>query len=335
MTARCETDQGDRLKAALESLRDFLNECVFKFLPEGIELIGQDRAKVVAIRYMLPASKLRETGGLYECSVPKGIEVGIKTKAVANCLKCSTAGDVVSIGVEPQAPGKLVIMCRNVSKVSRWEVITPTVPDDDTSAVDIESLKFSGTVTMPSSLFHDMVRDLATAEEPTVRLYCDGKRLVLSSNGSMTNMTFELNSGDDHTNTQFRESAGETARWPVDEIYPLAFLQKIAKAKNICSRISVHLRPNFPAAFVYDSPIGSLTYLVAPREEDPESARVRVKIPPPLPTLPAIPRNKKRPLPAPPIPLASDSKRRRKQMPAVKSESESESENEEEEIVSD
>lgn len=329
MTARCETDQGDRLKAALESLRDFLNECSFKFSPGGIELVGQDRAKVVAIRYLLPASKLRETGGFYECSEPKGIEVGIKTKAVANCLKCSTAGDTVSIGVEPRAPGKLVIMCRNASKVSMWEVVTPIVPEDCTSEASIESLKFSGSVTMPSSLFHDMVRDLATAEEPTVRLYCDGKRLVLTSDGPMTKMTFELSSGDDRMNTQFRETEG---RWPVDEIYPLTFLQKIAKAKNICSRITVHLRPDFPAAFVYDSPIGSLTYLVAPREEDPG----RPKVPPPLPSLPVIPRSKKRSLPPSSSSCTAEPKKRRR-VPEIKKEEEPEEEEgeEEEEIISD
>jgi proliferating cell nuclear antigen PCNA len=265
MSAKCETDQVDRLKAALESLRDFVHECSLRFNPAGMEIIGHDRANVIAISYVLPASRFKETGGSYEC--PSTVEVGIKTKLMATCLKCSTIGDVVSLGIEPDTPGRIVVICRNVSKVSRWEIVTPILSDDE-ERITSQGLEFSGSITLPTNLFHEMVRDLTTADVDTVRLYCDGARLLMIADGPMTKMTFELHSGDHRGNTKFEEGkdiAAGRAKWPVDELYPLIFLQKIAKAKNICNRITIHLRPNFPAAFVYDSSIGILTYLVAPR----------------------------------------------------------------------
>lgn len=56
--------------------------------------------------------------------------------------------------------------------------------------------------------------------------------------------------------------------WPVKETYPIVFLQRVAKAKNVCSKITVHVRPGYPVAFEYDSQIGVLTYIISPRDAD-------------------------------------------------------------------
>jgi hypothetical protein len=60
----------------------------------------------------------------------------------------------------------------------------------------------------------------------------------------------------------------EDARWPVREKYPIQFLQRVAKAKNVCSKITIHVRPNYAAAFEYDSQIGKLCYIIAPRYDE-------------------------------------------------------------------
>jgi hypothetical protein len=272
MAVSISTDQGDRLKTAFESMRDFVSEVRLSFRRDGIELLGQDKAHVVLVRYILPAKKIRDTGGqyMYEASAP-AVEVGIKTKLVANSAKCASPGDMVSMGVDPEIPGRLVFTCQNGAKMSRWEIVTPELPEDIVDPDTIDAVQYSGSVTMSSALFHDMIRDLSTADAMTVKLCCDGQRLILSTEGLMTRVSFEVADGQQQqqqnklTASFDKKSATE---WPVCESYALTFLQRIAKAKNICSKVTIFLKPGYPAAFVYNSPIGSFTYIVMPRDEE-------------------------------------------------------------------
>lgn len=286
MSVMMSTDQGDRLKTAFESMRDFVNEVALAFKKEGIELMGYDKARVVLVRYALPAKRIRETGGTYEHNADGVVKVGIKTKFISTVLKCSSPGDTVSIGVYPNVPGRIVLTVQNGAKYTKWEIVTPDVPDDDMLDDDaIDTQKYSGAITMSSTLFHDMIRDLATARDPSlpepviVKLCCDGARLVLSSEGLMARVAFEVTdcraSTDGKATASFAKN--DEGAWPVCESFVITFLQRIAKAKNLCSRITMHVRPDFPAAFVYDSPIGTLTYIVVPRDDDVEK-----KMPAPL-----------------------------------------------------
>ena len=327
MSARFSTDQGTWLKAIFESVRDFIGEGQFFFREDGLELLGQDKARVVLVRYSLPKQRITASGGSYAFESAEPISVGIKTKVFATVLKCANPGDTVCLEISPAVPGRLIFTCRNGAKQSRWEIVTPQVlEEDEVDPGAVDSLEYSGSVTMPSVLFHEMMRDLSTADSPTIRLNCDGSKLALSAEGLMARVRFEIadvkqqhelpklssvghrrRKGDkrkkappakrkredeeeeeeeesEEEDEEAEESGEETAvtakegrtqfasrkeaRWPVDETYPTVFLQRVAKAKNICSRISVHMRSDYPAAFVYDSPIGTLTYLIAPRNDD-------------------------------------------------------------------
>jgi len=361
MAVELVCDQGDRLRLVLESVHDFAGEARITFRQQGIEIVGQDTAHVVGVRYVLTSKKIREIGGSYEFSNPESpgtpIDVGIRTKVVAGCLKCSPPGDTVSIRIDPAIRGKLILVSRNATKITRWEIVTPTISDDDIDSGSLESLHYSGSITMSSGFFHDMLRDLSTANSSTVKLYCDGTRLVLTSDGLMAKVSFEVaNTGDtkssseemtktttmspsdadddektvntdrhdiddeeeetEHSDRQRRRgqpavtslppkngnvasssssSSATTAvftknadgTWPVSESYAYKFLSLIAKAKNLSSRITICIRPNFPAAFFYDSPVGTLTFIVAPREdEDDEGFVPAPSLPPPPPPLP-------------------------------------------------
>lgn len=415
MAVELVCDQGDRLRLVLESVHDFAGEARITFRPHCVEVIGQDTAHVVVVRYVLTSKKIREIGGSYEFSNPASpdspIEVGIRTKVVAGCLKCSPPGDTVSIRVDPAIHGKLILVSRNATKITRWEIVTPTLSDDDVDSGSLESLSYSGSITMSSGFFHDMLRDLSTASSSTVKLYCDGTRLVLTSDGLMAKVSFEVtdsretrksedddimdksdsgNDGEIEADISSRTALKETGRmkkrsrnrssrrmeeeigtseaaedeivvdddydatktttttttrqkqslspssspstmpiddeddpanccsvskrkhtafsslhakvpphvqpssaitaiftknvdgtWPVSESYAYKFLSLIAKAKNLSSRITICIRPNFPAAFFYDSPVGTLTFIVAPREDEDDGGFV---VPPEITT---------------------------------------------------
>ena len=266
-----------------ESIRDYISECWLFFREDGAEFVGQDSAKVVVFRYVIEAKCIRTLGGSYEFDSPRPIEVNVKTRSIAAHLRCSSPRDMITFAIDPLVPDRLIFSVQNSEKYSRAEIVLPSpdVPAIDTD--EIESLQWNGAVTMSSSLFHDMIRDLSSADPnpPLVHLYCDGYTFSLTANGLLSKVVFTVTDrqkeeedakkkndggdGDDHT-VSFKRK--DTGLWPVSAMYPISFMQRVIKAKNVCSKVSIHVRGDYPVAFVYHTQIGVLTYIITPRVED-------------------------------------------------------------------
>lgn len=292
MSAELCTDQGDRIKTALESLKDFGPESIIVFRRNEVELIGQDHAKVVDIRLLLPADKIKETGGYYkyDCADDK-IELGIRTKVVATALKRFSPGDRVVIGARRGVQREFYVSCKNKGKNFTSEIIAPVVGGPDgTQMVATPSVsgmfKYNGSIIMNSAMFHSIVGDLITAEPPVIMFDCDGKTLRLSGEGMFSKSCVEIGDskviaagsdrkklGDDDDDDDKKQHQRNTAvfqkevpgSWAVHESYATCHLQRIAKAKNMAPRITLSIAQGVPASFEYDTPIGRLTYIVCAR----------------------------------------------------------------------
>ncbi|MDR3540946.1 MAG: hypothetical protein P4L69_08320 [Desulfosporosinus sp.] len=321
-----------------ESVRDYITEVRIIFREAGLEFVGQDKAHLVVFRYVIIAKNIKAVGGSYEFDSPNPIEVCVKTRAIAAHLRCSSPRDIISFEIDPNVPDRLIFNVQNRDKISRAEIVLPIPDDPEVNVEEFNSLKWYGAVTMSSALFHDMIRDLSSADPnpPLVTLTCDGYIFTLTADGLMSRVTFtvtdkqvppskkikkEEEEEEEHSEGEvqddlsnggvlFRRSA--VSQWPVTATYPIAFMQRVAKAKNVCSKISILLRAEYPVAFVYDSQIGVLTYIISPRTEE--------DIGDPAPP----PGAHKRPLPSPTAPAATirgsygqRQKRKRMQQPAV------------------
>lgn len=268
-SASIETNRGDVLSGFHEACRDFSREARLVFAPEGVHLYGRDSAKIVLVQYSLPAVAIRASGqGKYKCGA-ECVEVGIDTKIVANCLSSVACGDLVGLSVDmEEEPDRLVIRCQNPisGKRSCYKVVIPVIPDDPIARNPVESCGYNSELVMGSLLFHDMIRDLTKSDSPSVRVCCDGKRLVLFANGRNIKAAFEVRVGTD--SSRFVYNAKKEDRWPVCECFSINFLQKVAKAKGVAQNISIYLQPNFPIAFSYKTDIGSLSFMITPRDDE-------------------------------------------------------------------
>lgn len=268
-TVLIETNRGDVLSGFSEACRDFCREAILVFATDGVHLYGRDSAGVVLVQYVLSAEDVCASGqGKYKCNV-ECVEVGIDTKIVANCLSSVACGDLVGISVDlDDEPDRLIIRCQNPisGKRSCYKVTIPVIPDDPIARSPVEACGYNSELVMGSLLFHDMIRDLTKSDSSSVRVCCDGKRLVLFANGRHIKAAFEVRVGAD--SSHFVYNARKEDRWPVCECFSIVFLQKVAKAKGVSQNISIYLKPNFPIAFGYKTDIGSLNFTVTPREDD-------------------------------------------------------------------
>ena len=269
MSVTLETNRGDVLARFNESVRDFCNQALLSFSPEGVHLYGKDSAGIVNVQYNLPADKIRsEKQGNYQCN-GQCIEVCIDTKMVAKCVSSVSCGDLVSFSVDPEEnPDFLTIRCQNPvnGKCSNWTVITPTMFDDPVMKNSIEACGYNVELVMSSLLFHDMMRDLSKSDADSVRVYCDGSRLVLEAKGTHIKSSFEVKKGSEIAHFEYKGK--ESDKWPVIECFSMMNLERVAKAKNVGPQISIFLKGNFPIAFAYKADIGVLSYIISPRDDD-------------------------------------------------------------------
>lgn len=270
MAAVLETNRGDVLAGFSESVRDFCKEAILVFSPDGVKLYGRDSGNVVIVQYSLPKQMITSAGqGNYSCHAPC-IEIGIDTKMVAKCLSSVSCGDLVSFSVNPEEhPDYLMIRCQNPAsgKHSNWSVVTPDISEEyPIMRNTIDSCGYNNEITMSSLLFHDMMRDLSKSDALCVQVCCDGGRLVLRTNGRHIKAAFEVKRGNETAHFNYIKS--EKDRWPVTEWYSMTNLERVAKAKGVAPNISIYLQPNFPIAFAYKSSVGTLSYIISPKEED-------------------------------------------------------------------
>ena len=293
MSAELGTDQGDRIKTALESLKDFGPESIIFFRKTEVELVGQDHAKIVDIRLLLIADKIRETGGYYkyDCADDQ-IELGIRTKVVATALKRFTPGDRVVIGARKGAQREFYVSCKNKGKNFTSEIVAPVISDYHQGVTPNISgmFQYNGSIIMNSTMFHSIIGDLLTAEPPVILIECNGKTLKLSAEGIFSKSSVEIGESkvikddDDEEEEEEEECSSNKAvfqkasvgPWAVLESYATCHLQRIAKAKNMAPRIILSIAQNVPASFEYDTPIGKLTYIVCARvNEDIDDPKLK------------------------------------------------------------
>lgn len=129
-------------------------------------------------------------------------------------------------------------------------------------------------------LFHEIMRDLNKSDAETIRVCCDGERLVLTANGRHVKAAFEVRRGRDPS--QFAYTSKPTDRWPVCECYSMPFLQKVAKAKGVAANISIFLQPNFMIGFQYKTCIGNLSYMICPCEDEEWIENPATRVMPPV-----------------------------------------------------
>jgi hypothetical protein len=289
MTAELCTDLGDKIKIAFESTRDFGPESIIFFRPSGVELVGNDHAHVVDIRFLMSAEKIRETGGTYKYESPDPqIRLGIRTKVVAGALKRFSPGDTVIIGAKIGVDREFYVVCKNKGKLFRSEIVAPLLDVESDVPVNLkDKISYNCSITMGSNVFHSIIGDLLTADPPVINFTSDGKTLKMSGEGRFSKSAVEI--GD---STTIGDDGGPSAEFAkrtnikdeVCENFATTHLQRISKSKNISNRITISVIQGAPASFDYDTPIGTLSYLVCPRTvEDIDDPRLR----PPVDTQPA------------------------------------------------
>jgi len=270
-SVRVETDQVARVRAAFEAVRDFVREATMRFSPGGVTLVAMDNAHVVMIVFDMTRDAVTHSGGAI--TVERGdpcpdakrecIEVGVDTRAVSQCLRGSAHAETVAFEVDAAKPEAIVIECRSCggTSIMRWSVCAPT-PDDDAVRMNARLLQihYPGSVTMSSTTFQEVVRNIASCDSELVELECDGTTLHFAGSGLLTSASYAMK-----PTTVVKSTSGKSP-WPTRQSFLVSYLARIAKAKSVGRQVQLFMRQGCAMFVAYDSPIGTLRFVLMPAE---------------------------------------------------------------------
>ncbi|KAI0668020.1 proliferating cell nuclear antigen, N-terminal domain-containing protein [Trametes maxima] len=166
------------LKRLIDAIKELVTDANFDCNEEGIALQAMDNSHVALVAVKLEAAGFTK----YRCdrSIPLGVNLGALTKV----LKCAKDDDLCTLKAADDADIlTLTYEAKNTDRIAEYEM---KLMDIDADTLGIPDTDYDASVTMPSSEFARIVRDLSQLGE-SVRIEVSKEGIRFVSEGEAAN----------------------------------------------------------------------------------------------------------------------------------------------------
>ncbi|KAF8742327.1 hypothetical protein AX14_005195 [Amanita brunnescens Koide BX004] len=163
------------LKKVLDAVKELVTDANFECNEEGIHLQAMDNSHVALVAVLL------HTNGFvsYRCDRP--LPLGVNLGSLSKVLKCAKDDDICTLKALDDADTlNLIYEAKHSDRVAEYDM---KLMDIDIDALGIPDTEYDARITMPSTEFARIVRDLSSLGESVridvskegVRFTCDGE----------------------------------------------------------------------------------------------------------------------------------------------------------------
>jgi proliferating cell nuclear antigen len=252
-----KTVQSNAFKTLVEALKDILTDTNIKFDETGLKIIAMDTSQTVLVHLKLEAKNFE----IYECKTK--FVIGLSMINFFKLIKTMTNNDTLELSVMESNPNLLNIRYENGEKntITKYKLNLIDLKEDE---IEIPPAHFSSILTMPSSDFQKVCRDMSNLSS-TIEIKSIGNSLMFSCVGDFA--TQETIFGEGSGSLSFTKTTGEEEI--IQGYYNLKHLILFTKCTNLCNSIELYMRNNYPLVIKFA--VGSLGYLkmcLAPKALD-------------------------------------------------------------------
>jgi len=175
------------LKRLLDAIKELVADANFECNEEGITLQAMDNSHVALV-----AVKLESTGfKKYRCDRP--MPLGVNLTSLTKVLKCAKDDDTCTLKASDDGDIlSFVYEARNTDRIAEYDL---KLMDIDSDVLGIPDTEYEARVTMPSSEFARIVRDMSMLGE-SVRIEVSKEGVRFASEGEAANGSVLLRSTD-------------------------------------------------------------------------------------------------------------------------------------------
>ncbi|CAL1705850.1 unnamed protein product [Somion occarium] len=172
-------EQAAILKRLLDAIKELVADANFECTEEGITLQAMDNSHVALVSVLLKEDGFEE----YRCDRP--MPLGVNLTSLTKVLKCAKDDDVCTLkaGGDGADTLSLTYEARNSDRIAEYDL---KLMDIDSDKLGIPETDYDARVTMPSSEFSRIVRDLSQLGE-SVRIEITKEGVRFTSEGEAAN----------------------------------------------------------------------------------------------------------------------------------------------------
>jgi proliferating cell nuclear antigen len=249
-----KTVQGNPFKGLCEAVKEILTEANFECDKNGIRVVAMDSTRTVLVHLKLEADQFEQ----YMC--PEKLTLGINLINLYKLIKLLGPNDSLSFYVEEDSKCQLGIRIENPDKNSKIN-LTLNLLDLNDDSYNIPPTEFKSILTMPSTDFQKLCRDLNTLAD-TVEIKSLANKLIFSIKG-------DFSSGD----IIMHESVGSLSWVQNDDPeniiqgeFSLKHLCLFTKCTPLCQSIKIYFKNDYPIIVEYAiASLGTIKLCLAPK----------------------------------------------------------------------
>jgi proliferating cell nuclear antigen len=270
------TVQSVAIKVLIEALKELLTDTSIEFDETGVKILAMDTSHIVLVHLKLDAGRFE----YYHCS--KKMSIGVNMSNFHKLIKTINNNDTLTLFIDSHDMNHLGIRIENSEKNSRT-TFKLNLLDLDNQKISIDAADFNSVITLPSSDFQKICRDMHNLAE-YMEIKNIGNQLIFSCKGDFCsqetilcdNESNNANSAATSTTTFAKTQAatGESNQRHnnsnngeiVQGIFSIKHLVHFTKATNLCNTVELFLKNDFPIVVKYNvSSLGEIKLCLAPQ----------------------------------------------------------------------
>ncbi|KAF2750583.1 proliferating cell nuclear antigen [Sporormia fimetaria CBS 119925] len=200
----------------------------------------------------------------YRCD--RNIALGINLSSLTKVLRACQPDDVLTLKAE-DAPDvvNLVFESKTMDRISEYDI---KLMDIDQEHLGIPETEYAATITMPTTEFQRICRDLSALSE-SVSIECAKDGVSFKCNGDIGSGSIQLRSHTDIDKPQNNVEIDLSE--PVSLTFSLKYLVNFCKASGLSEQVKLCLSNEVPLLVEYGMPENSyLRFYLAPKIGDEE-----------------------------------------------------------------
>ena len=229
-SVEAKTVQTGAVRTLVEALKSILVEMSLLFDKDGIKMIAMDNTRTVLVHLRLHADKFEKYD--YNHTSPKFI-IGVNTDHLYRIVRTATNDDILSFYVEKDDPNSLGIIMENSEKkqIHKYKL---NLLDRDEPDLALPDTEFSTRITMPSTDFQKICRDMTLLSAKTIEITNVGNSLSFTCKGHFASRSTTM--GDNDFNIQKKSAE------IISEHFSLPHLVLFTKCTNLCNNVEIHVK---------------------------------------------------------------------------------------------
>ena len=248
-----KTIQSSPFRCLIEALKEILTDANLEIDSSGIKIIAIDTSHTVLVHLKLDASNFE----VFHCKEKK--QLGINMINFYKFIKIISNNDTLSLYVAKNDYNNLGIKIENGDKnsLTKFNLKLLDISDDN---IEIPSLEFESVITMSSSEFQKLCRDMNNIGE-LIEITSIDNILKFKVDGDIG--TAEHLLGQDIKNNLTINN--NTSNNIIQGIYNLKNLVMFTKCTNLCNQIKIFIKNDYPLIIIYNvASLGEIKLCLAP-----------------------------------------------------------------------